>query len=353
MSRRSSYQGQGTTATYSYHDWNLSATNLPTHHPLEGEALTEFLQQYPDDIEVLDLHLLGLKSLPSLKRFHSLKRLDISGNQLQELPELPEGLDVLICSRNKLSSLRNTPSTVTMLIADCNRIQQINHPLPSVKYLCVPYNQITFIQEWPPTLDSLTVCYNLHLTALPPFPDTLLILYVNDADLDELPVLPPSLMKLYCGRNRRLSRLPRIPESLVELQCTQCRIASLPRLPEGLRYLGVADNPIGCMENIPTGLEYRIALDSPLGQVIAPRMSQFDAVLWRQELRRNLQTLNRFRELYYTMKYKRQFWRWMWNKSRIARIERDNHPDRLRERLEEEGEEANLEDVLHRLWVGV
>jgi hypothetical protein len=94
--------------------------------------------------------------------------------------------------------------------------------------------------------------------------------------------------------------------------------------------------------------------NTPIGEIIRPTAAfafTVERSLSAAELlaicRSNLDKLNRFRELYYSLRYKRQFWKWMWNKYRIARIEHSYHPDRLRERLEQEGgEEADLEAVL-------
>lgn len=323
---------------------------------VRGDISGYLQRRYPEDTKKIDLGSLKLEYLPSLKRFSKLKLLDISNNQLHHLPELPEGLDVLYCHRNQLTSLRNVPSTVTILMADCNKLKRISsEEIPSVKYLCVAQNQIERIVGFPQRLEYFYACAN-EFNSLPPFPDTLTTINVSDNDLVELPTLPPFLWKLYCDRNARLSRLPNIPSTLRFLQCFRCRLSRIPRLPDGVVNLDMADNPIRIMENIPTGLLHRISGNIPLFDVIAPRNLENAFLTWMEIMdicRSNLQTLNRFRELYYAIKFKAQFRRWMWNKHRIARIERDNHPDRLREALdaaeEEDGEDVDMEVVLQRL----
>jgi hypothetical protein len=90
---------------------------------------------------------------------------------------------------------------------------------------------------------------------------------------------------------------------------------------------------------------------TPIGKILSPANIPSVSLPHSYDvMRSNLQILNRFRELYYTLKYKNQFRQWLWIKVRLPRIEQAHHPDRLQEALEQEGgEEADLEAVLQSL----
>ena len=48
--------------------------------------------------------------------------------------------------------------------------------------------------------------------------------------------------------------------------------------------------------------------------------------------------MNRFIELFYTLKYKKQFRSWLWERVREPKIREKYHPDNLLRMLEERGE---------------
>jgi hypothetical protein len=53
---------------------------------------------------------------------------------------------------------------------------------------------------------------------------------------------------------------------------------------------------------------------------------------------------NRFRELFYTLKYKSRFRSWLWEKVRLQKIKNQFHPSHLMTQLE--NEEVDLDEVL-------
>jgi Leucine-rich repeat (LRR) protein len=321
------------------------------------DALEYLLQLLTPCTSALYLTGINVPRIPSLKHLTNLTHLDLSWNELRELPEMPEGLDWLMCSRNRLTSLQGIPSTVRTLIGDSNKVRVVSGLPAGLIKMCLADNRIEHIESFPPTLQLCYVSYN-NLQEFPPFPDTIEVLSVMSNNLRELPPrLPASLQTLLCDGNPRLSVLPEMPGNLVRLSVQQCNISRFPRLPDTLSVLDIRDTPVLHMENIPEYLfdPYHMMDNTPIGQWIEPRvsdealrnLSSFDVLgLYRD----NLQKLHRFREMYFALRFKRQFWRWMWNKHRIARIERAHHPDRLKERLEQDGgEEADLEDVLQKL----
>ena len=52
--------------------------------------------------------------------------------------------------------------------------------------------------------------------------------------------------------------------------------------------------------------------------------------------KKQIQTLNNFRHLYWCLKFKRQFKKWLWEKIREPKIIKQNHPSYLFEKLRED-----------------
>jgi hypothetical protein len=65
------------------------------------------------------------------------------------------------------------------------------------------------------------------------------------------------------------------------------------------------------------------------------------------QLKQNIRTLNNFRHLFYCLKFKKQFRKWLWEKVREPNAKKLYHPNYLIEKL---GEDDDLDTVLH-LWI--
>ncbi|AJC23517.2 NEL-type E3 ubiquitin ligase domain-containing protein [Pandoraea pulmonicola] len=152
----------------------------------------------------LNLHGLGLGHLPELPV--GLASLDISYNDLTEVPVFSEGLATLDATGNKVTELRALPASLTTLNVSDNLLNK----LPTL----------------PAGLAVLDVSGN-ELVELPSLPASLTILDAHANELTELPALPASLKRLHVGNNR-LTRLPAVHEGLIWL-CVQRN--QLPRLP--------------------------------------------------------------------------------------------------------------------------
>jgi len=67
----------------------------------------------------------------------------------------------------------------------------------------------------------------------------------------------------------------------------------------------------------------------------------------RNELNQYITCLERFKELYQSLKFKRQFRDWLWIKVRLPRIQNQFHPDNLEEMLCNIDEE-DLDETLNK-----
>jgi hypothetical protein len=69
------------------------------------------------------------------------------------------------------------------------------------------------------------------------------------------------------------------------------------------------------------------------------------------KIRQEITIMNRFKELFYALKYKKQFRDWLWVRIREPKIRKKYHPDNLMKMLEGR-EEMTLDelDELHEKW---
>jgi hypothetical protein len=222
--------------------------------------------------------------LPDLSRFYKLTRLDCGIIQLTQLPTLPSTLTHLICNNNQLTQLPTLPSTLT--------------------HLFCYHNQLTQLPTLPSTLTHL-FCFHNQLTQLPTLPSTLTHLFCQENQLTQLPSLPPTLIKLYCNNNQ-LTQLPTLPSTLEVLDC-RCNV-------------------------LPFGDEI---YDTNMMECII-------------QIRNKNNIIIRFKELFYDLKYKKQFRDWLWVNIREPKIKNKYHPDKLIKLLE--GPENLTLDELDELY---
>lgn len=158
------FTGYVTNGIFSITDTDLTSHNL---YPIEDPYFLNYLQNnYPeiivndsldidatDGIDTLDLPFMSyFTNIDPVQYFNDLTYLSCWGQDLTSLPELPDGLKVLLCASNELTSLPELPDGLTWLSCGLNQ-----------------------------------------LTNLPELPDELLILSCNQNNLTSLPVLPQNL----------------------------------------------------------------------------------------------------------------------------------------------------------------
>ena len=161
-------------------------------------------------------------------------------------------------------------------------------------------------------------CSNNRLVKLPPLPETLVELYCDNNCLTSLPQLNKGLEILYCVFNKLLW-LPCLPETLVELYCDDNYLTSLPQLNKGLEILSFQNNPI-----------YNLICNGD-NDILC-------------EIRQKIQILYNFNEIYYSLKFKKQFRQWLWVKVRECKIMNIYNPVRLLENL---NDDTDLDEFLN------
>jgi Leucine-rich repeat (LRR) protein len=136
-----------------------------------------------------------------------------------------------------------------------------------------------------------------------------------------LPTLPQNLEELYCSNNK-LTSLPSLPQNLQKLYCSNNKLTLLPTLPQNLKILSYSTIAIYKTVNSNSLIDYRNSLI---------------------EIKKNIQIINNFRDLYYCLKFKKQLRKWLWEKVREPIVKKLYNPIYLIENL---GEDDDLDKVL-------
>jgi hypothetical protein len=244
-----------------------------------------YLNSLPDNTRQIDISSKKVCYLPDITKFTLLEILYCDDNDLISLPQLPESLRLLSCLSNKLRSLPVLP--------------------PNLLYLYCSYNP---------------------LPSLPVLPPNLLHLYCDKILLTSLPVLPPNLLHLYCVGNN-LASLPVLPPNLLYLYCSHNKLTSMPTLPESINGFAYCFNPI--WEN-----QRQIIRSHNTGD----QSSIYITI-------KQINTYNSFRHLYYSLKFKNQFRKWLWEKVRKPKIEQKYHPIHLIHLIQRLDENTELDTV--------
>lgn len=171
-------------------------------------------------------------------------------------------------------------------------------------------------------------------------------LYCYNNKLTKLPELNSSLKALYCAKNQ-LIQLPELNDKLQVLNCEFNLLTQLPKLNSSLQYLNAYNNPLYQLPQLNSSLEIFFCNSNHLPFQIncATSNEGFLTDNKRNEINRKIRCFEQFKELYHSLKFKRQFRDWLWIKVRLPRIEKQFHPDNLVEFLYEIDDEG-LDETL-------
>jgi hypothetical protein len=119
--------------------------------------------------------------------------LNISGNNLNELPAIPlQHLITLECDNNQLTLLSSSHYP--------DFLRSLTDLYPYLQRLFCSRNQLTSLPRLPPNI-VIIECDNNQLTALPELPESLNFLICNNNQLTVLPELPVNLQEIVCHDN--------------------------------------------------------------------------------------------------------------------------------------------------------
>ena len=179
-------------------------------------------------------------------------------------------------------------------------------------------------------LQSLN-CHNTQITSLPNLPKSLKILYCVKNKLTSLPDLSDfkNLEILNC-ENNQLTSLPSLPHNLKKIYCALNKFTYLPNLTciENLEELYCYNNNLTSLPNLPQNLKIVRCFNTPICNIVdSHSLSQ---------IKQNVQIVNNFRHLYYCLKFKKQFRKWLWEKIREPKIMRTFNPLYLIDNLKDD-----------------
>ena len=177
-------------------------------------------------------------------------------------------------------------------------------------------------------------CSNNILTSLPTLPQSLQNLYCSNNNLTLLPTLPQSLQNLYCSYNK-LALLPTLPQNLENLYCSYNKLALLPTLPQNLQKLHCSNNKLNSFPTLPQNIQELHWYNNPISEIVNTNRLI--------NIKLKIQILNNFRCLYYSLKFKKQLRKWLWEKVREPNIKKMYNPIYLIENL---SDEDDLDTVL-------
>jgi len=253
--------------------------------------------------KIINISMKNLDFLPNLLLFTNLQTLYCTNNNLTTLPSLPITLKILYCSDNNLTSLPDLPINLRTLQCESNKLIS----LPTL----------------PSNLKSL-YCTNNNLTTLPSLPITLKILYCSDNNLTSLPDLPTNLQNLQCESNN-LKKIPSINNiDLSSLLCSNNKLTILPELPNSLVTLYCSNNNLTSLPFLHDRL-YLLNNDN----------NHISNIVYNTKIsihKKNINTLYKFKYMFYSLKYKNKFRMWMWNIIEKNTIKKSN--DKINELIE-------------------
>lgn len=199
-----------------------------------------------------------IRNYKGIEYFAAINKFQCSFKDVEEIPALPDSVEVLMCSYNKLQSLPELPDGIR--VVECEE------------------NQLTALPELPDTLEEI-YCYNNKIEYLPELPENLEIFYCYENAITNMPELPAGLQDLRCSDNQ-LTQLPELPENLEILHCVRNQLTSLSKLPEKMETLLVAYNDIqGILDaSAAVNLRYMEAQKNQLTGVILNTDAEYDTL---------------------------------------------------------------------------
>jgi|688.fasta_scaffold83213_5 hypothetical protein len=197
------------------------------------------------------------------------------------------------------------------------------------------FNIEEYLNSLPEDIEIIDIS-NKNLTYIPSLKqfNNLVDLHCYNNKLTKLPELNNSLKALYCAKNQ-LTQLPELNDKLQVLNCEFNLLTQLPKLNSSLQYLHAYNNPLSQLPQLNNSLEILFCNSDhlPFDINCATSNEGFLTDNKRNKINCKIRCLERFKELYYSLKFKRQFRDLLWIKVRLPKIQNQFHPDNLVELL--------------------
>jgi hypothetical protein len=182
-------------------------------------------------------------------------------------------------------------------------------------------------------------CSENKLTSIPRLNNTLEILYCDNNKLKNLPKLNDNL-EILCCDNNKLKNLPQLNNNLRVLYCSDNYLDSLPKLNDNLKILHCNNNKLNILPLLNNKILEFHFYENPIYDVIGT--TDINTV------KRKLSILNKFKNMYYYLKFKKKFRDILWIKIREPKIRKQYSPENLIKLLSTMNDE-NDEDEFYML----
>jgi Leucine-rich repeat (LRR) protein len=238
------------------------------------------------------------------------------------------------CVESYLASLPEDILEINIIDKDLRYLPDLTR-FKKLEILNCRINRLKSLPKLPKSLKQL-ICANNRLTSIPELPENLNTLNCSQNLLKYLPNLPKNLQILNCSFNL-ISVLPILPKSLKNLSCYNNDLIFIPNLPDDLRHISCHSNELINIPILPNSIYYMYInyKNNPIYDII--HNDNFDIV------KRNIIIINKFRHLYYCIKFRDQFRKLLWEKIREPKIVKKYGPNYLIKHL---GDDADLDKVL-------
>ena len=274
----------------------------------EGLDLNSFprdldtLSEYMDSIDLSERNLF---TIPNLDRFRNLVILKLQQNCIKKLPKLPISIEELDCSFNRINDLGDLSYLINLYELDCrhNNLSCISNlsNLSNLELLDCSNNKLNFIPYIPSLL--LLYCNNNNLSCI----SNLSKLEILDCSNNKLNFIPyiPSLLQLICENNQlNDSYFVSSLLNLIRLKCSKNKFNEFLYIPNKIRFLE-------CFDNNLIYKELKIECINNTNKI-----------------------LNNFKYLFYSIKFKKAFRKWLYEKVRLPKIEEAFSPINIMKALE-------------------
>lgn len=283
------------------------------------DSIETYLLSLPEDVTEINVGNRNLEYLPSLARFKKLDRLLCANNRLKSLPEFNESLTFINCDHNQL-----------MYLPEFNRHRNLT-------FINCSYNQLTYLPEFNKCLSTI-ICGNNKLTYLPEFNFLLKVVSCSNNQLTYLPEFNVHLRRMCCNDNL-LTSLPRFNERLTSINCDNNKLTYLPKFHAKLDFILCEKNLLTSLPRLNKKLGMIGFTGNPVCEIVKDRETD----ILSKKMKKEIEILNNFHHLYYSLKYKTRFRDWLWVKVREPKIIQKYHPNNLIKMLDEGRE---LEEIL-------
>lgn len=239
------------------------------------------------------------------------------------------------CIESYLNSLYEDILEINIIDKDLRYLPDLTR-FKKLEILNCRINRLRYLPALPKSLKRLN-CTDNRLINLPELPEKLYELHCSHNLLNTLPNLPKGLKTLNCSHNL-LSVLPILPESLKNLYCCSNDLIFIPNFPNSLQHISCHSNELITIPIIPNFI-YSMFIyyrNNPIYNIV--NNDNFDIV------KKNIIIINNFRHLYYCIKFRTQFRKYLWERVREPKIVKKYDPNYLIEHL---GDDADLDEVLN------